>query len=56
LNKDFEYIGEFQLNIDNLARTWLYTTFVSPDGLNVQLNSDINEKYMSFAVLKIEGI
>ena len=54
LNKDFNYIGEFELNIENISPMWHYTAFVSPKGLCVQMKPDSKEEYLSFATLTFE--
>ena len=51
LDENFEYIGEFDLKIENISPSWHYSAFVSQKGLCVQINSDKEEKDMRFVAL-----
>ena len=54
LDENLQYIGEFDLDIENISPTWHYKVFVSSQGLCVQIKSDIEEKNLSFVILSFE--
>ena len=51
LDKNQNYIGEVELNIENISPNWHYSTFVNESGLCIQLN-DESEDYLKFVVVK----
>jgi hypothetical protein len=52
LDKDFKYLGEFDLDMENISPSWHYTSFVSSQGLCIQMKSDSEEKYLNFLTIK----